>query len=56
MSNPLSDLVDHLSDGLYSYDCPDCKSQLDYMIIKNNKVIFRCLSVKRTIVKILIMN
>ena len=47
MSSPLSDLVDNLSDGFYSYDCPDCKFQLDYMIIKNNKVIFRCSECKK---------
>ena len=41
MSSPLWDLVDNLSDGLYSYNCPDHKSQLDYMIIKNNELTFR---------------
>ena len=46
MSSPLSGFVDNLSDGLYSYDSPDCKSELD-MIIKNNKVIFRCFECKK---------
>ena len=46
IASDLSDLVDNLSDGLYSYDCPDCKSQLDYMIININKVIFRCFECK----------
>ena len=40
MSSSLSDFADNLSDGLYSYCCPDSESNLDYMMIENNKVIF----------------
>ena len=47
MSSSLSSLVFNLSDGLYSYDCPDCKTQLNYMIIRNNKVVFRCFECKK---------
>ena len=31
MSSSLSNLVDSLSEGLYSDKCTDCKSYLDYM-------------------------
>ena len=47
MSDSLSNLVDNLSYGLYSCDCPDCKSNLDYMIIKDDQVIFRCFECKK---------
>ena len=36
MSTSLSSLVDNLSEKLYSDKCKDCKSELDYMSIKNN--------------------
>ena len=42
MSRSLLDLVDNLSDGLHSDECTDCISCLDYMIIKDDKLIFRC--------------
>ena len=34
MSTSLSNLVDNLSDRLHSDKCTDCKSYLDYMLIK----------------------
>ena len=41
MSSSLSSLVDNLSEGLHSDKCTDCKSYLDYMIIKDAQLIFR---------------
>ena len=46
MSTSLSSLVDNLSEKLHSDKCKDCKSELDYMSIKNNKLIFQCLECK----------
>ena len=42
MSSSLSNLLDNLSDRFYSDKCTDCKSDLDYISIKNNQLIFRC--------------
>ena len=42
MSSSLSNLVDNLSEGLHNDRCIDCKSCLDYMTTKDEKVIFRC--------------
>ena len=47
MSSSLSSLVDNLSEGLYSYKCADCKSCLDYMIIKDAQLIFRYFKCKK---------
>ena len=47
MSTSLSSLVDNLSEKLYSDKCKDCKSELDYMSIKNNQLIFQCLECKK---------
>ena len=44
MSTSLSSLVNNLSDGLYNHKCIDCKSCLDYMSVKNNRLIFKCLN------------
>ena len=46
MSTSLSSLVHNLSEKLHSDKCKDCKSELDYMSIKNNKLIFQCLECK----------
>ena len=48
MSSSLSNLVDNLSEGLHSDECTGCKSCLDYMSIKNNQIIFRCIECKKT--------
>ena len=45
MSTSLSKLVDNLSEGLH--ECKDCKSYLDYVLIKDNKLIFRCFICKK---------
>ena len=42
MSSSLSNLVDNLSEGLYSDKDTDGKSCLDYMITKDDQLIFRC--------------
>ena len=42
MSSSLSNLVDNLSEGLHNDRCIDCKSCLDYMTTKDEKLIFRC--------------
>ena len=46
MSTSLSKLVDNLSEGIHNNRCVDCKSFLDYMKIKDEKLIFRCFSCK----------
>ena len=47
MSTSLSKLVDNLSEGLHNNICVDCKSCLDYMKTKDEKLIFRCFSCKK---------
>ena len=42
-----SKLVDNLSEGLHNNRCVDCKSCLDYMKNKDEKLIFRCCSCKK---------
>ena len=44
MSTSLSKLVDNLSEGLHNNRCVYCKSCLDYMKTKNEKLILRCFS------------
>ena len=51
MSTSVPSLVDNLSEKRYNDKCNDCKSELDYMSIKNNPLIFRCLECKRIIRK-----
>ena len=47
MSTSQSKLVDNLSEGLHNNRCIDCKSCLDYMKNKDEKLIFRCFSCKK---------
>ena len=47
MSTSLSNLVINLCAGLHSDKCADCKSCLDYMIIEDEQLIFRCFECKR---------
>ena len=44
MSSSLSKLVDNLSEGIHNNKCADCKSCLDYIKTKNEKLIFKCFS------------
>ena len=47
MLTSLSKLVDNLSEGLLNNRCIDCKSCLDYMKNKDEKLILRCFSCKK---------
>ena len=47
MSSSLSNLVNNLSEGLHNDKCTDCKSCLDYMIFKDDQLIFRCFKCKK---------
>ena len=46
MSTSLSKLVDNLSEGLNNNKCLNCKSCLDYIKTKNEKLIFKCFNCK----------
>ena len=41
IATSLSNLISNLSDQLYN-SCFDCKKPLDYVFLKDNKVVFRC--------------
>ena len=47
MSTSLSNLVSNLSEGLHNDRSIDCKSYLDYMITKDEQLIFRCFRCKK---------
>ena len=47
MSSSLSSLVDNLSDGFHCDKCVDWKSYLDYIISKNDQLIFRRFECKK---------
>ena len=47
MGKSLSNLVDNLSEGRHSDKRTDCKSCLDYMITKDDQLIFRCSECKK---------
>ena len=42
----LSSLVDNLSDGFHCNKCIDCKPSFDYMITRDDQLIFRCFESK----------
>ena len=42
MSSSLSKLVDNLSEGMHNNKCVDCNSCLDYIKIKNEKLLLKC--------------
>ena len=42
MSSSLSKLADNLSEGIHNNKCVDCKSCLDYIKTKNEKLILKC--------------
>ena len=46
MSMPLSKFMDNLSEGIHNNACVDCKSCLDYIKTKNEKLIFKCFNCK----------
>ena len=47
MSSSLSNLVDNSSEELHSDKCIECKSCLDYMITKDDQLIFSCFDCKK---------
>ena len=47
MSTSLSNLVNNLSEVVHNDKCTNCKSCLDYMTTKDQKLIFRCFSCKK---------
>ena len=47
MSASLSSLADILCDEIHSEKCTDCKTCLDYMIAKDDQLIFRCFECKK---------
>ena len=51
MLTSLPSLVDNLSEKRHSDKCKDCKSELDYMSVKNNQLIFQCLECKKILIK-----
>ena len=46
MSMPLSKLIDNLSEGIHNNTCINCKSCLDYIKTKNEKLIFKYFNCK----------
>ena len=53
MLTSLSSLVYNLSEKLHSDKRKDCKSELDYMSVKDNQLIFQCLECKRNYSKVI---
>ena len=47
MSSSLSKLVDNLSEEIHNNKCADCKSNLDYITTKNEKLIVECYNCKQ---------
>ena len=47
MSSSLSKLVDNLSEGIHNNKCANCKSNLDYIKTKNEKLILECYNCKQ---------
>ena len=48
MSSSLSKIVDNLSEGINNNKCADCKSNLDYIKTKNEKLILECYNCKQS--------
>ena len=47
MSTSISSLFDNLPDGFHCNKCIDCTSSLDYIITRDDQVIFRCFECKK---------
>ena len=47
MSSSLSKLVDNLSEGIHNNKCADCKSNLDNIKAKNEKLVLECYNCKQ---------
>ena len=56
MSSSLSKLVDNLSERIHNNKCIDCNSCLDYIKIKNEKLLLKCFNCnnyyKKNLIKI----
>ena len=46
MPSSLSSLADNLSEGLHKDKCKYCKPDFEYMIAKENTLIFKCVDCK----------
>ena len=54
MLSSLSNLVDNLSEALHSDKCTDCKPCLDYLMFKDDQLIFRsfeCKKIRKNLIK-----
>ena len=47
MSTSLSSLVDNLSKNLHCDNCRDWESELEYISVKDNQLIFQCFECKK---------
>ena len=47
MASSLSKLVNNLSEGIHNNKCSDCGSNLDYIKMKNEKLILECYNCKQ---------
>ena len=47
MASSLSNLIDNLSEGTHNSKCSDCGSNVDYIKIKNEKLILECYNYKQ---------
>ena len=56
MATSLSKLVDNLTEDIHGDKCVDCKSDLSYMKLIDEALIFRCFNCKKTIKKKLTKN
>ena len=56
MPTSLSKLVDNLTEDIHGDKCVDCKSDLSYMKVIDEALIFRCFNCKKTIKKKLTNN
>ena len=51
MATSLSKLVDNLTEDIHGDKFVDCKSDLSYMKVIDEALIFRCLTVKKKLLK-----
>ena len=56
MATSLSKLVDNLTEDIHGDKCVDCKSDLSYLKVIDEALIFRCFNRKKTIKKKLTKN
>ena len=56
MATSLSKLVDNLTEDIHDNKCVDCKSDLSYMKVVDEALIFRYFNCKKTIKKKLTKN